>query len=335
MKSAPGKAERLFRAAVSAFCSLTRPTRSDAAQLDDLALPLYDQVSADARRYVAAALSECRKAPAGLVRRLANEPLEIAAPLLVRSPALSDIELLSLIGRHGLQHATAIGRRAPLNPAIAELIAALVASAPASVAARAAEEAPVVEAVQRDGKAPRARPSPRQARLVGATSIAPVDSVRAQLRAMMAVGGTQAPAPPPPVRSSDVPLYDRLKATALSGTPALFQTALADAIGIGFREARALTETPRYARLMTVLRGLDLSAEQAFLLTAAVYPSAFPHAEAMRLFSESFALTHPDAGRDEIRRLRGESISAAANAEPVPAPAQNTAPLRRPLLKVS
>ena len=33
-----GKAERLFRAAVTAFCSLTRPSRREIAQLEDLTL---------------------------------------------------------------------------------------------------------------------------------------------------------------------------------------------------------------------------------------------------------------------------------------------------------
>ncbi|RVB60875.1 hypothetical protein EN895_24475, partial [Mesorhizobium sp. M7A.F.Ca.CA.002.03.2.1] len=37
-----GKAERLFRAAVSAFCSLTRPSRREIGQLEDLTLPLFN-----------------------------------------------------------------------------------------------------------------------------------------------------------------------------------------------------------------------------------------------------------------------------------------------------
>ena len=45
IKSEAQKAERLFRAAVSAFCSLTRPSRREIAQLEDLALPLFDFVS--------------------------------------------------------------------------------------------------------------------------------------------------------------------------------------------------------------------------------------------------------------------------------------------------
>jgi uncharacterized protein (DUF2336 family) len=124
------KAERLFRASVSAFCTLTRPSRREVVQLEDLTLPLYDEVSPEARRYVAAALSECAVAPARLVERLANDRVDIAAPLLARSEALTDVDLIALIGKHGLSHARVIARRAALNPTIAQLIRALEAVAP-------------------------------------------------------------------------------------------------------------------------------------------------------------------------------------------------------------
>ncbi len=127
MRTEAGKAERLFRAAVSAFCSLTRPSRREIAQLEDLTLPLFDDVSVESRRYVAAALSECEYAPAALIRRLCEEPVDVAAPLLIRSPALSDVDLIALIGRHGLPHARAIARRRDLNPTIADLIRELQA----------------------------------------------------------------------------------------------------------------------------------------------------------------------------------------------------------------
>src|SRR5690606_16242891 len=100
IRSDAQRAERLFRASVSAFCSLPRPSRREIAQLEDLALPLFDLVSVEAKRYVAAALSECAYPPAGLFRRLCDETVDIAAPLLIRSAALSDVDLIALIGRH-------------------------------------------------------------------------------------------------------------------------------------------------------------------------------------------------------------------------------------------
>jgi len=90
--SEPATRENIFRAAVSAFCSLTRPSRRDIARLDDLAMPLVDEVSRESRRFAAAALSKCEHAPPGLVQRLAGETADIAAPLLVRSKALRDVD---------------------------------------------------------------------------------------------------------------------------------------------------------------------------------------------------------------------------------------------------
>jgi len=128
------KAERLFRASVSAFCTLPRPSRREVAQLDDLTLPLYPYVSVEARRFVAAALSECPIAPPRLIDRLADDRVDIAAPLLMRSALLTDIDLIALIGRHGLPYARAVARRPGLNPTIMQLIRALEASAPAKAA---------------------------------------------------------------------------------------------------------------------------------------------------------------------------------------------------------
>jgi uncharacterized protein (DUF2336 family) len=123
--NADERAEGLFRAAISAYCSLPRPSRQDASRLDTLAVPLLEKVPAAARRFASAALSECETAPRDLVRRLCNDTIEVAAPLLVRSPAISDVDLLTLIGRHGQAHAVAIGRRRDLNPVIAGLVRAI------------------------------------------------------------------------------------------------------------------------------------------------------------------------------------------------------------------
>lgn len=295
-----GKAERLFRASVSAFCALTRPTRKNAAQLDDLTLPLYDQVSAEARRYVAAALSECRRAPVGLVRRLATEPVEISAPVLMRSPALTDVDLIGLIARHGIAHARAIASRASLNPAIARLIRALEAAWAAQAAVEAAPSLEDEIVLSPSLEPPVVRPA-------GAA-----EGARARLRAMMAVGGEARP----PLLDTEVQPgpagYGKLRDTALTGVPALFQTALADTADIAYTQARPLSQRALRRSLVLVLRGLGLSVEQAFLVVSAIDPNAHPHAEAIRLFVENYNLTHIEAGRDEIRRLKAESVAALA-----------------------
>jgi len=303
----PGKAERLFRAAVSAFCALTRPSRRESAQLEDLALPLFDSVSTESRRYVAAALSEIAHAPATLVRRLCDEPVGIAAPLLIRSKALNDIDLIALIGRHGLPHARAIARRPGLNPTIANLIRALerpslVKSDPGARALQAS--GPVATTTAEVAKpAPADDPS--------APHETAAESVRRRLRAMMlpaeAIGTDRLP----PDHLARTELYAKLRATALTGHIGYVQTALADALGIDFRQARSITETASYGDLIHALKALDLDTEQAFLLAAAIFPAYFGHAEGIRLFVDRYQLCHPGAAREKLRGWRAETLTAA------------------------
>ena len=295
IRTESGKAERLFRATVSAFCSLTRPSRREIAQLEDLTLPLFDSVSVESRRYVAAALSECEYAPTALVRRLCEEPVDVCAPLLVRSRALGDIDLIALIGRHGLPHARAIARRKDLNPTIAQLIKAL--EKPTLVRVRQPE--PLAK-VAGDGAEPAAA-APSPPKLPGDAA----ETARRRLRTMMLAEGETTSINP----FAGSATYGKLRETALTGNAAFFQTALADALDIDFSTARSLTEHSSYVSLLAALRALDLSEDRAFLITVAVYPSQFPHPQAIRIFLDRYRLLHRDAAVDKVRLWKAETLS--------------------------
>lgn len=298
IRAESGKAERLFRAAVSAFCSLTRPSRREIAQLEDLTLPLFANVSVESRRYVAAALSECEYAPTALVRRLCEEPVDIAAPLLIRSRALSNIDLIALIGRHGLPHARAIARRKDLNPTIAHLIKALekptlVSVRQPEIAKTAPESAEVVV------------PGPERQQEPGAAA----ENARRRLRSMMHADAESGGATINPFTGAET--YVKLRETALTGNAAFFQTALADALEIDFSTARSLTATQNYTSLLAALRALDLSEDKAFLITVAVYPTEFPHPQAIRIFLDRYRLLRRDAALDRVRGWKAEILSKA------------------------
>ncbi|BCH03192.1 hypothetical protein EFV37_28060 [Mesorhizobium loti] len=301
IRTESGKAERLFRAAVSAFCSLTRPSRREIGQLEDLTLPLFDDVSVESRRYVAAALSECEYAPAALVRRLCEEPVDIAAPLLIRSRAVSDIDLIALIGRHGLPHARAIARRKDLNPTIADLIRAL--ERPTLVRVREpdvqAPAAPTVAAVNAEAAEDSA--SSQQSPGIAA------ENARRRLRSMMRTGDEASTAKVDAFPASDT--YVKLRETALTGNAAFFQTALADALDIDFSTARSLTASQNYASLLAALRSLDFSEDRAFLITVAIYPSLFPHPQAIRTYLDRYRLLHRDVALDRVRGWKAEALS--------------------------
>lgn len=301
------KSERLFRAAVSAFCALTRPGRREIAQFEDLTLSLFHLQSKEAKRFAAAALSDVIETPNQLIRRLCEEPVDVAAPLLIRSPALSDIELIALIGRHGLPHARAIATRAGLHPSIAALIRILEAQQPASetieetvMPLRAREIA--VEQMPRPAPAPVLAPQPKR---IDAGAAA--ERMRDRLRGMMAPA--TAGNPTQTEVANRLNTYGRLKLTVLTGNPAFFQTALADALEIDFALARNITESGGYTSLASALKSLDLSDDQAFLITAAVFPNFFSHAESVRLFVERYQLLHREAAREMVRGWRAKSAA--------------------------
>lgn len=274
----PKKAERLFRAAVSAFCSLPRPSRREIAQLEDLTLPLFDDVSSESKRYVAAALSECEYAPTGLIRQLANESIDIAAPLLIRSKALSDIDLIALIGRHGMPHARAIARRPGLNSAIADLLKAL-------------DRPKLVHGSNQPGE-PAA-----SAQLQPETGWS-AERVRQQLRSMMDGSARHDFADPV---ANVCEHYPQLLRTALDGRLAVFQTALAKALEADLSVARALTETASRLPLLTAFKALNLSEERAFLLMATLYPQHFDTTESVRQFLRQYRGQTRDAALETLR----------------------------------
>jgi uncharacterized protein (DUF2336 family) len=290
------RAERLFRAAVTAFCSLVRPSRRDIDQLEELALSLFDMVSADAKRFVAAALSESPYAPQRLVLRLANEPVDIAAPILVRSAALSNFDLVTLISRHGAPHARAITQRATL-------LASTRRFADDNLATRKEmPEMPLRAATQQPAAVSEERPT--------------IEETRRKLQAMMRPAESQARFENRSGKvfdeSAGLRHYEKLRSTALTGMPAFFQTALADALDIEFERARSLTETGSYYYLMVALKALGLDEAQAFLLTAAAFPSHFAHPETIRLFLERYRQLHRDAAIEKVGYWKVDSFSVVS-----------------------
>lgn len=265
------KADRLFRAAVSAFCSLVRPSRREIAQLEDLALPLFETVSAESKRYVSAALSESSYPPEALVRRLADESVDIAAPLLIRSRALTNIDLIGLIGRHGLPHARAIARRPGLDRTIADLVRALTA---ASVTR---EEEPAPPVASNDAAA-------------GEQGLSEVERTRTRLRALMR---TAEPLPSGP----EADRYGRLRDASLSGSAERVHAVLADLLGVTPLVARVIVESGSFSVLVPALSAIELSETQAYLIAALLCPDAVRGVDATRSFLDQYRKCPPDAAR--------------------------------------
>jgi len=283
LEDGPRKCEGLFRASIAAFANIPRPSRNEIAQIDDLALGLYDSVSREAKHYAATVLGKCTDVPPGLLKRLCDEPVDISAPLLISSRALSTVDLLRLISRHGLSHARVIARRTQVDPVIVNLVRLLNARAEAEISERNEREriaSPVL------------------------------DHVRDQLRNLMKPVEVSAEEALPATRQESASFYPQLREAALASDPDLLPRTLAKALGVSEFRARRICTAITYSDLITCLKHLKLSEEQAFLLTATLYSSQVFYGPAIRLFLDRFAAIRPEEAVQRLEDWRKQDAAA-------------------------
>uniref|UniRef100_Q11JZ5 DUF2336 domain-containing protein n=1 Tax=Chelativorans sp. (strain BNC1) TaxID=266779 RepID=Q11JZ5_CHESB len=286
LERGPRHGERVFRAAVSAFSSLLHPTREDAARLDDLALGLYDSVPSEARRFAAAALSDCDPAPRHLVARLADESADIAAPILIRSKALRDIDLIGLIARRGIPHARAIARREGLHPTVAALIRALLS---------------------------RVEPETTAALEMHDQESA-MEAVRNQLLGLMDEARIPEEEPrPSPSPHAATEVYPALREAVLCGEMRRLAEQLAAALELRIARARTLVSGVTYSDLLPALKALELSTEQALLLVLAAYPAQVTGPPAIRLFCVRYEALTPEAAREKVLDWQEQDIEKGSS----------------------
>ena len=244
--------------------------------------------------------------------------MAISAPLLLRSRALADIDLIGLIGRNGISHARAIARRPSLNGNIAALINALGIAPLGDAPGAPAESVPAPKAAER-------KPAGVAA-----------EETREQLRAMMepAQPAARAVRPDGPIDwVAAHAAYARMVATGMTGVAALFHTAVADAFDMGFEGARRMIEDEEGAGLATALKAAGLSAAEAFLVAALAFPPRIGTTAAIRDFVDRYRAIDVDDARRQVSAWRDKAPrsvvvqdqpAAAANSDDKPAPARRS-----------
>lgn len=283
-------ADKLFKAAVGAFSALTRPGRLDIAQLDDLTGPLFDSTSDETRRFASATLSICKRPPPALLARLCREPIETAAPLLVRSPAISDVELISLIGTHGLPHARAIARRPGLNKTIIDLL-------------RLLQDADIDRLLGHRQSASINECKPGEDGIER-----PAEAVRRRLRTMMLNTNEQRAVSQEwlgPDQSAATGASMRLFELALLPESKIFLEALAGVLGLQSARTSRLTGPNAQWDFMVALRALHVPATMAFAIVALTSAEAPFCTEQIRLFFRRYEGIKPDIARERVIRWRG------------------------------
>jgi uncharacterized protein (DUF2336 family) len=90
---------------------------------DDVLVRLAGMVESVARAAAAEKLASVRRAPEGIIRLLAADAeIEVAGPVLARSPVLTEADLIALAEARGVEHLAAIAKRSVLSEQLSDVV---------------------------------------------------------------------------------------------------------------------------------------------------------------------------------------------------------------------
>lgn len=122
----PGDRERLLTGIID-LCEAGQasgePTHPDIqALLNSIFMTLVVEAERDIRHRLAERLADAKWAPSALINIMALDEIEIARPIIARSPVLQDHDLIRLLVQATLEHQIEIARRPRLPGAVVEAI---------------------------------------------------------------------------------------------------------------------------------------------------------------------------------------------------------------------
>lgn len=116
--------DQLFRNMAQLYSYVSdRCDDEQVAQYDEVLCQLAELVEVEARTHVANLLAPLERAPGNVVAKLANDEIEVAAPLLEFSNVLSDDDLIDIVTNQSEEHRVAIAGRNNVTERVGEAIA--------------------------------------------------------------------------------------------------------------------------------------------------------------------------------------------------------------------
>lgn len=273
------KADDLLGAAIAAFASITRPGRQDIHQLEDLAFPLLESATLRGKRQAAHAIAQIKDAPRRLVLSLANEPVEISAPVLLRSPVLRSEDLVEIIGKNGLAHARAIARRQSDDSLLKNVLRGF--SDPAIDRLLALQEN--LAGLETDKS------------VTSETAHEKADESLASESSFFSTSALSGP--------------DHLIDTALLIDDQIFRTALADSLDVSFDRADRIIGKWPESHLPIALRALGMSASECFMIMSAVLGPVAADRESLREFIQIYRSIDQVKAVTLVRRWKANDMS--------------------------
>ena len=115
--------DQLFRNMAQLYSYVSdRCDDEQVAQYDEVLCQLAELVEVEARTHVAKLLAPLDRAPGNVVNKLANDTIEVAAPLLEFSNVLSDDDLIDIVSTQSEAHRVAIAGRNVVTERVGEAI---------------------------------------------------------------------------------------------------------------------------------------------------------------------------------------------------------------------
>jgi hypothetical protein len=117
--------DQLFRNMAQLYSFVSdRCDDEQVAQYDEVLCQLAELVEVEARTHVAKLLAPLERAPGNVVSKLANDAIEVAAPLLEFSNVLSDDDLIDIASNQSEEHRIAIAGRQNVPERVGDAIVA-------------------------------------------------------------------------------------------------------------------------------------------------------------------------------------------------------------------
>ncbi|WP_421729281.1 DUF2336 domain-containing protein [Brevundimonas sp.] len=121
--------------ALAAMCDATPPQGQVSPVMGEIFMALAAQAEHDIRRCLSESLASAEWAPPALINMLALDDIEIARPIIARSPLLQDRDLLKILVEATLEHHIEVARRPRLSGVVADAV--IDAAEPATMTALA------------------------------------------------------------------------------------------------------------------------------------------------------------------------------------------------------
>ncbi|MEJ0012328.1 MAG: DUF2336 domain-containing protein [Bauldia sp.] len=319
----------LLRATTELFVLDVIHDRDEIRRFEEIASHFLPKVPVADRVFVAECLAACGDAPSAIIRMLARDVIEVAAPVIKHSSVLGPIDLLAVIAAAGPEHHRLIARRSYLSP---EVTRALRLTGDATVAAKldststvaASRETPVERAIDTSAAAlPPAGIVYRSNRLDPWRFLALDRPARLKLIADIA---SRPPTMPYTANSTKIDRAFRsilsaaqIVGYARSGQVGPIVAAIADGLGLPAPLVTAALNDHSgdlFAVMLKALRLDDVQAQQVLLLVA---PSG---RDVLSFFplSDLYAGMEPEVAETLVAAWRSAAASAKETYEPHLAP---------------